>query len=91
MADEIEFSEDEEDEDNVNLKGAARWMEPYKPQGKKGGRIINRVDESNYFDAILRKAPDTKHGQKLNKQLKNLRSDFDKNWMQNRNTFSTDM
>ena len=36
LADEIEFSEDEEDEDNVNLKGAHRFLEPYKPQNKKG-------------------------------------------------------
>jgi hypothetical protein len=45
----------------MTLKGASRYLEPYKPN-KKGGRVTNRVDESDYFDAILRKAPDTKHG-----------------------------
>jgi len=67
LADQIEFSdEDEEDEEGgITIKNASRYLQ-YKPPQKDGVRS-NRVDESKYFNAIAKKAPNFDKADRLKK------------------------
>jgi len=48
LCQQIEFSEDEDEEDEkgITIKGAAYYMVP--PAAEKKGRISNKVDETKY-------------------------------------------
>lgn len=77
LADQIEFSDDEdvEEDGGITIKNAAQYL-AYKPPANKKGRQSNRVDESKYFEAIARQAPDVTKGRQLNKKKANLVTDF---------------
>ena len=66
LADNIDFSEDEdvEEDGGLTIKNAAQYL-AYKPPAKTKGRQSNRVDESKYFEAIASKGPDVMKGRLL--------------------------
>ena len=86
LADEISFSDDEEEEDGngVNLKGAAQYLQPYKPGQKSSSGGVNIKDvEDSYFHAIVMSkgcAPRNDKATEKKKYRKKIISDFDKNW-----------
>mmetsp|Transcript_40441 Transcript_40441/g.61688 ORF Transcript_40441/g.61688 Transcript_40441/m.61688 type:complete len:108 (+) Transcript_40441:2921-3244(+) len=91
LAQEIEFSEEEdmEEEGGITIKNAAQYL-AYKPAQKKG-RYNNKVDESKYFEAIAVHAkPNLEKGRHLRGKKGNLIHEFGKNWKENRNAFTTD-
>ena len=66
LADEIDFSEDEdvEEDGGLTIKNASQYL-AYKPPANKKGRQSNRVDESKYFEAIASKGPNVMKGRLL--------------------------
>jgi len=67
----IEFSEDEDEEEEggITIKNAAKYLQ-YKPP-QRGG-YSNKVDETKYFNAIAKQAPNLPKVDKLKK----LRKEF---------------
>ena len=62
------------------MKGAAQYLQPYKPKAKEGQRISNRVDESDYFDAIIRQAPNLGKEKALIKRRERQMKEFKQTW-----------
>jgi hypothetical protein len=82
LADEIEFSEDEdvEEDGGITIKNAAQYLSYKPPVNKKDVPRNNRVDESKYFKAIERQAPDIDKFLRLKKKKENLKTEFKKKW-----------
>ena len=90
LCDMIEFSEDEaEEEGGLTIKNASRYLQ-YKPPKKKG-IVSNKVDESKYFEAIAKQAPNLDKAAYLKKTKKKLMEDFRHRQAENASTFAGDL
>ena len=88
LADELEFSEDEELEDDgsTTIRNAAQYL---APPTKKGGSY--KQYEGKYYEKIARLAPRVNDGRQLKKKMHRIYDQFVKNYKDKGNAFGADL